>query len=173
MSLKARNVSTIDAIVLGVAASGTAAIEVPIVVNDISNTTEATITDSTLTTDANLTLDAESCNVIRAISVGISGSGALAVTVAGLGNVITNTLTSLITGSTITAAGDVSLSANDLAPSDIPEMDTPARPETAGRRRGRRLSLRPRQQHPRDHGERVRLRGCGRQRRRLGQRDRE
>ncbi|NLX97528.1 MAG: cadherin-like domain-containing protein, partial [Rhodopirellula sp.] len=121
VSLKARNVSTIDAIVIGVAASGTAAIEIPIVVNDISNTTEATITDSTLTTDSNLTLDAESCNVIRAISVGISGSGALAVTVAGLGNVITNTLTSLITGSTITAAGDVGLSANDVAPSDIPE----------------------------------------------------
>ncbi len=125
VTLTAEDTSEIDALVVGVAASGTAAIEVPIVVNDITNATGAAITNSNLTSGSALTLKAESSNVIRALSVGVSASGCVSVTIAGLGNVIHNTLTSLITGSTIRAAGRVALSAKDVAPGLLPEWMLP------------------------------------------------
>src|SRR5208283_1024323 len=55
-----------------------------------------------------------------------SGSGTVAVQVTAMGNVISNTVTALISGSTVTAAGDITVTAQDIAPSVIPTWMVPA-----------------------------------------------
>ena len=50
-----------------------------------------------------------------------SGAGSLAISVAALGNAVANTVTATIADSDVTAGGDVSVWAEDIAPSVIPD----------------------------------------------------
>ena len=68
---------------------------------------------------------AESSSIIRTLVLGISGSGDVAVQVSVLGNTVINSVTAGIENSTVTAGGDVSLSASDIAPSLIPDWLIP------------------------------------------------
>ncbi|MES9885698.1 MAG: hypothetical protein ABW140_02725, partial [Candidatus Sedimenticola sp. 6PFRAG1] len=76
---------------------------------------------SSVTADGNMTIASESTAIIRAVTVGGSGgliaSGAAAVAV----NDINNTIRSEITGSTVTAVGDIYLTAESKAPTEAPD----------------------------------------------------
>jgi len=76
---------------------------------------------STVITHSTLDMMAKSSSVIRSMATGISGSGIVAVQVSVMGNVITNSVTSLITDSNITATGNVTISAQDVAPGSSPD----------------------------------------------------
>ena len=57
--------------------------------------------------------------------IGVAAGGGFAVSVTAVGNAIANTVTALISDSTVTAAGDVTLTAADTAPSVIPAWMVP------------------------------------------------
>ena len=123
VNLWAKDTSTINALAFGVSASGGGAIGVALAVNVIANTIETSIEGSTLETAGTLGLDSESSSIIRALAVGVSGSGGFAVQVTALGNVVANNVTATIDDSFVAAEGDVTISASDIAPSLIPFMD--------------------------------------------------
>jgi hypothetical protein len=125
VSLLAKNTSSIDALAIGVAAGG-AAIGVALAANVITNTIDASISGSAVdVTAGGLNVTAESSAIIRALAMGVSAGG-FAVNVSVLGNVIVNTVTARITGSTVYAYDDVSLTARDIAPSIIPDWIVPS-----------------------------------------------
>ena len=124
ISLTANDASQIDALAFGVAVGGGAA-GMAVATNVIANTIEANIEDSTVQTSSTLSQTAESSSVIRTLVIGASAGGfGLSVTV--VGNLVTNTVEATITGSTVTAAGTVTLSAEDIAPSTIPSWIMPS-----------------------------------------------
>ena len=84
--------------------------------NVIANSTEIELSGTTLTSGGSLSLDAISASIIRTLAVGVSGSGAVAVRLNVLGNAIANSTRAEISGSTITAAGDVLLTAAEESP---------------------------------------------------------
>ncbi|HET58476.1 MAG TPA: hypothetical protein ENN35_08560, partial [Deltaproteobacteria bacterium] len=132
VALSAIDASVIDAIALGVAGAGDVAVGGAVSVNTITNTIGTAISESTVragvnvagtaltNADAAVTLDAASASIIRALAVGVSGSGKVAVSVSALGNAVANDVTTEISGSTVMAGGDVSLTASDIAPEIIP-----------------------------------------------------
>ena len=129
VTLLAKDSSSIDAFAFGVAGSGAVAVGVALSANVIANTVTASIDGgSTVTAGGDVNLTAESEAIIRAIALGISGSGAVAVQVTAMGNAVANTVTAAISGSTVTAQGDVALAASDIdiAPSAIPDWIVPA-----------------------------------------------
>ena len=124
IAVTAGDSSTIDALAFGVSAAVGGAIGAALAANVIANTIESGIAGSVVNTDSSLAMTSESSAVIRALAIGVSGSGGFAVQVTALGNVITNSVTATISGdSLVTAAGDVTLYASDIAPSLIPFMD--------------------------------------------------
>ena len=90
----------------------------------IVNWTEALISGSTVTDASSLSVLSESSAIIRSLAVNV-GAGGVAVNVSVLGNMVTNNVRSTITGSNVTAAGDIVVSAQDLAPSIIPAWIVP------------------------------------------------
>jgi hypothetical protein len=78
---------------------------------------------TTLETGATLDLTSESSSIIRTLAIGVSGSGGFAAQVTAMGNVIANNTSAVISGSEITAEGDININANDIAPTMIPLMD--------------------------------------------------
>ena len=124
VSLNANNSSEIDALAFCLTAGG-GAIGAAMGANVIANTIEANIESSTLRTNSSLSQTAESSAIIRTLSLGASGAAGLAVNVIVVGNLVTNTVEAMITGSTVTAAGAVTLSATDIAPSTIPSWIVP------------------------------------------------
>ena len=126
VSISAKDTSTIDAIAIGVSGTGGVAVGVALAANVISNSVEATITGSTLDTGAALAIIAQESAIIRTLAIGVSGSGGVAVQVTAMGNSITNKSLATISNSTVTAAGDISLSAKDVAPVIIPAWAVPA-----------------------------------------------
>ncbi|MBV1719790.1 MAG: hypothetical protein KMY51_07260 [Desulfomicrobium sp.] len=126
-NLSAKDSSTIDALAFGVSGSGSTAVGVALAANAIVNTIETRISGSTLETDSTLSLATESSSIIRALAIGVAGSGSTAVQVSALGNAVANTVKAEISGgSIVTAAGDVTLKASDIAPSMIPNWIVPA-----------------------------------------------
>ncbi|MFO7964214.1 MAG: LEPR-XLL domain-containing protein [Desulfobacterales bacterium] len=125
VTLSAEDTSSIDALAFGVSASGGGAVGVAAGANVIANTVGTAITGSSLETDGSLSLISESSSVIRALALGIAGSGGFAVQVTALGNVIANGVTASILDSIIAAMGDVRLYASDLAPSLLPAWMVP------------------------------------------------
>ena len=124
ISLTANDASQIDALAFGVAVGGGAA-GMAVATNVIANTIEANIENSTVQTSSTLSQTAESSSVIRTLVIGASAGGfGLSVTV--VGNLVTNTVEATITGSTVTAAGTVTLLAEDIAPSTIPSWIMPS-----------------------------------------------
>jgi len=123
-TIQAENSSIIDALSFGVAAGGVG-VGVALSANVIVNTTEALISGSTITGDASLGVLSESSAIIRALALNV-GAGGVAVNVGVLGNMVTSDVRSAITGSTVTADGDILVSAQDLAPSIIPAWIVPA-----------------------------------------------
>jgi hypothetical protein len=83
----------------------------------IVNTIQSTISGSTLDTLSTLAITSESSEIIRALALGIAGSGSAAVQVTALGNAISNKIESVITASTVNVAGNLIISAADIAPS--------------------------------------------------------
>ena len=125
VTLSAKDTSTIDALAFGVSGSGGAALGAAVAANVITNKVETAIVGSILDTGSTLSLDSESSAIIRTLVIGVSGSGGFAVQVTAVGNVIANTVTASISDSTVTAAGDVTLTASDIAPSAIPDWLVP------------------------------------------------
>ena len=123
ITILAKNSSTIDALSFGVAAGGVG-VGVALSANVIVNWTEALISGSTVTDASSLSVLSESSAIIRSLAVNV-GAGGVAVNVSVLGNMVTNNVRSTVTGSTVTAAGDIVLSAQDLAPSIIPAWIVP------------------------------------------------
>ncbi len=127
VSISAKDTSVVDALSFGVSGTGGVAVGVAISTNVIANTIETAVSGSTLdATAGGIDLTSESSAVIRALAIGVSGSGGVAVQVTAMGNAIANTVKARITGSTVNAAGDVSLLAQDIAPSLIPTWIVPA-----------------------------------------------
>jgi len=137
VALSAIDASVIDAIAFGGAGSGSVAGGGAISANVITNDIHTGIFDSTVragvnadgtavtNTDAAVTMDSQSSSIIRALGMGVSGSGKVAVSVSALGNAVANDVTAEISGSTVMAGGDVSLLASDIAPAIIPSMGLP------------------------------------------------
>ena len=123
MTILAKNSSTIDTLSFGVAAGGVG-VGVALSANVIVNWTEALISGSTVTDASSLSVLSESSAIIRSLAVNV-GAGGVAVNVSVLGNMVTNNVRSTVTGSTVTAAGDIVISAQDLAPSIIPAWIVP------------------------------------------------
>jgi hypothetical protein len=123
MTIEAENTSSIDALAFGVAA-GTVGVGVAFSANVIVNTTEALISGSTVTDAASLDVLSESSAIIRSLAVNV-GAGAVGVNVNVLGNALTNDVRSRVEDSSVTADGDIVISARDLAPSVIPEWIIP------------------------------------------------
>ena len=123
MTIHAENSSTIDALSFGVAAGGVG-VGVALSANVIVNWTEALISGSTVTNAASLDVLSESSSIIRALAIGVAGGG-VAVNVNVLGNLITNETTATVLNSTVTADGDVTVSAEELSPSIIPDWVFP------------------------------------------------
>ncbi|HET57765.1 MAG TPA: hypothetical protein ENN35_04900, partial [Deltaproteobacteria bacterium] len=126
VSLTASDISSIDSFAFGVSGSGAVAVGVALSANVIANTVSASIENSTVSAGGAVSLTAESEAIIRAVSLGVSGSGAVAVQVTAMGNVIANHVLATITGSTVTAVNDIILEASDIAPSAIPAWMVPA-----------------------------------------------
>jgi hypothetical protein len=121
ISLTANDLSTVDALSVGVAGSGGGAGGAMLAGNVIANKVKTLINGSTVDADGNITLDSESSSVIRTLAVGVAAAGGGAVQLSVMGNVVSNEVASEITGdSTVTAAGDISLSASDTAPDSNP-----------------------------------------------------
>ncbi len=117
VTISAKDTSQINTIAIGVSASGGGAVGVALAANVIANTVGTFVTGSTLDTDSSLGMTSESSAIIRSLAIGVAGSGGFAVQVTAMGNVIANTVTSTISaGSMVTAAGDITLSAKDIAP---------------------------------------------------------
>ena len=127
ITLTAKDTSEIDALAIGVSGTGAVAVGLAIAVNAIglpgaANTVETAITGSTVNTSGALTMSAQSSEIIRGIAIGVSGSGGIAVQVTAMGNAIVNSTLAEVTGSTVTAANSVTISAQDIAPSVIPGL---------------------------------------------------
>ena len=76
---------------IGVAAASTVAVNVILTGNVIANTVLANIEDSTVTSTLGaIDMDAESKSSILALTIGVAGSGTVAVNATGFGNVIVN-----------------------------------------------------------------------------------
>ena len=113
------------AIMVSIAGSGGVAVNAALSGNVIANTVKADIDDSTVlagyntsgtivSTSAGVTMSALSQNAIMAVTVGVAGSGTVAVNATGYGDVITNKVeTQIIDGSTVKSGGATSLSAKD------------------------------------------------------------
>lgn len=117
VTLSATDASIVDAIAFGVAGSGSTAVGVGMAANVITNSIDAAVGGSRLDTGSTLTLTAQSTEIIRALALGVAGSGSAAVQVTALGNAIINSVAATISGSTVSASGDIVLTARDLAPS--------------------------------------------------------
>ncbi|MBU4038017.1 MAG: hypothetical protein KKA35_16475, partial [Proteobacteria bacterium] len=101
---------------ISVAASGSTAVNAAFTGNLITNTVQTDIADSQLTSArGDILLDSETNSGILALTVGVAGSGSVAVNATGFGNVITNTTTALIENdSTVQSEnGSVGLNASD------------------------------------------------------------
>jgi hypothetical protein len=120
ITVSAIDSSTIDAIAIGAAGANGVAVGGAASANVIANTITAAIEGSSVSSDANVTLQAQSAEIIRALAVGASGAGNVAVGVSALGNAVADNVTALISGSTVTAGGDVFVSAMEHAPSVLP-----------------------------------------------------
>jgi hypothetical protein len=123
MTIQAENSSVIDALSFGVAAGGVG-VGVALSANVIVNTTEAQISGSTITGDSSLSVLSESSAVIRALALNV-GAGGVAVNIGVLGNMITSDVRSTITDSAVTIDHDILVSAQDQAPSSIPDWIIP------------------------------------------------
>jgi hypothetical protein len=109
--------STINTLALGAAGAGNVAVGGAIAVNVIKNTIDSDIDDSTVSAGTTFELDAETTAIIRAVGIGVSGSGTVAVSVSALGNAVANTISALITnGSTVTSGGNATITASETAP---------------------------------------------------------
>ncbi|RPJ53712.1 MAG: hypothetical protein EHM24_32585, partial [Acidobacteria bacterium] len=105
-----------------VAASKDTAVGAAGAVNVITSDVVAELAGATVTAGGNVAVTATTTPTIRSLSMGVSGSGETAVTVTALGNVIVSTVTAGISsGSTVAAGGNVTLSAQDIAPSPLPD----------------------------------------------------
>ncbi|MBU4319151.1 MAG: DUF4347 domain-containing protein, partial [Proteobacteria bacterium] len=123
VEVSAKDSSEINTLAIGVAGSGGGAVGASIAANVITNTIETEISNTDLMTDATLDLDSESSAIIRTLAIGVSASGGFAVQLTVMGNLVSNDTSALISGSTVTAAHDITLSAQDVAPGAIPFMD--------------------------------------------------
>ena len=122
--------SEIDAISLNVAGTGAVAVGVSLSGNVIANTVEAEITDSDVTAGG-LNMTAEADEIIRSLAVGVSGSGAVAVQVTAIGNVIADQVLAQVTGGsnvTTTGTGSITIQAMDQAPTLVPDWTTQGLP---------------------------------------------
>lgn len=117
--------ANILAVMISVAGSGSTAVSGSLSGNVITNTVQASIVRSTVLVgvdangiivdpNADLILTSLSENGILAITVGVGTAGSVAVSATGFGNVITNSVESVISGgSTVMTTGEVDLSALD------------------------------------------------------------
>ncbi len=104
------------AIMVSVAASGTVAVNASFMGNVITNDVQAIIDHSTVATTngGKIDLDADSGAGIIALTVGVAGSGVVAVNATGYGNWIQNTVdASIRNGSNVHSAGLMELTADD------------------------------------------------------------
>ncbi len=118
--LAAADSSSIDALAFGGAASGSNAGGVAISVNVITNSISTAISGSTVASEGNVSVASQSAAIIRALAIGVSGSGSTAVSISALGNAVANNVTATIADSTVVARGHVTVAAADTAPSVIP-----------------------------------------------------
>ena len=126
VTISAKDSSTIDALAIGVSGTGGGAAGVALGANVITNTVAAEVAGTSLATSSSLTMTSEESDIVRALAIGVSASGGFAVQVTALGNVIADTVTSTVSNSTVTAAGDIGLTAKDIAPTVIPTWLVPS-----------------------------------------------
>lgn len=124
VTIAASDTSEIDAIAIGVAGSAGGAVGLAISANVITNDIFASIMNSTLATGSTLSMTADSSAAIRTLAFGVSISQYFSLNLAAMGNVIANTVMSDIYRSTVTAHGDITISAKDEAPQIIKAWDT-------------------------------------------------
>ena len=96
VALTAQDTSTIDAFAIGVAGSGTAAGGAAVAANVVTNTIGTDVNASTIDAGTTVTLLSEAQSLIRALALGVSGSGNVAVSVTALGNYVGDTVTAEI-----------------------------------------------------------------------------
>ncbi len=133
VTMTALDSSEIDAISLNVAGTGAVAVGVSLSGNVIANTVEAEITDSNVTAGG-LSMTAEASEIIRSLAVGVAGSGAVAVQVTAIGNVIADQVLAQVAGGSsviTTGGGSVTIQAMDQAPTLVPDWTTRAFPSIA------------------------------------------
>ncbi|MCK4501804.1 MAG: hypothetical protein KAU22_02140, partial [Desulfuromonadales bacterium] len=127
IALSATDTSTIDSLAFGVSGSGSVAVGVALSTNVIVNTIETRISDTDLDGGSTLDLTSQSSAGIHTLAIGVSGSGAVAVQVTAMGNVVTNDVIALIDDSSVVnTVGNVTLAASDDDPSAIPNWMVPA-----------------------------------------------
>ena len=107
--------ANILSVVVGVAGSGSGAVNVTLVGNTITTAITADIDGSTVTsTLGNIQLNASSSASIVGVTAGVAAAGGVALSATGLGNVITGNMEATIKGgSTVTAGGSVIQSATN------------------------------------------------------------
>ncbi len=123
MTLLAKDASEINTLGIGVSAAGGGAFGAALAVNAITNTLTTKVDKTDLNTLGALSLTSHSAAVIRSLALGASGSGTIAVQMTALENVIANKVLATISGSTVVATNDVTLSAKDVAPVPNSFMD--------------------------------------------------
>jgi hypothetical protein len=123
ITLDASDASEINTVAVGVSGTGGGAVGVAMAANVITNSVETLVGDTDLESGSTLSLTSDSSAIIRALAVGVSASGGFAVQLTAMGNVVADTATAHIEDSVVTAAGDVTLTASDIAPSVVPFMD--------------------------------------------------
>ncbi|MBD3869628.1 MAG: hypothetical protein IFK94_16020, partial [Acidobacteria bacterium] len=113
----------IDTLAATIAAAGKYAVGAAGAVNVIANAIGSTISGATvISTGGDIALASTVKPTIRSLSAGVSGSGKAAGQLTIQPNIIANEVQSRIVGSTVKAAGSVTLDARDEAPSLIPEF---------------------------------------------------
>ncbi|GFO63477.1 beta strand repeat-containing protein [Geomonas paludis] len=132
ITVSARSNSTIDALAFGVAGSGGGAAGAAVSVNEVGGSIQTRVSGSTLDcTDGGLNMSAASSQAVRSVSYGVAGSGGFGLNLAGVGNVVRNSISSRIDGATVRVRGDVNLAAGDGKAGILPPLAIPAQQQAA------------------------------------------
>ena len=120
LTISSTDTSSIDALAFGGAEAGGVAGGIAISANVITNTINSEINNATVVSGGDVSVTSESSEIIRALAIGVTHSSSTAVSISALGNGIANDITTTILDSTVTAGGNLKVSATDVAPSIIP-----------------------------------------------------
>ncbi len=121
LTVTATEAAGITAVTIGGSGAGTVAVGGAVTVNNIGNTVDAHVSGTAnITAGGAVTISATDIAVIAAAAGGIAGAGTVAVGAGVATNTIGDTVTADVTGGTIQAGGDITLSATFTRPANLP-----------------------------------------------------